>query len=643
MNIPIASFPLKTIRDQISSDDWSFYINSVTEVLQSWLSCSSESLSNIVKSNSVIVPFLKSFFSELTEASWEDSYVFSPQTLALRQKCLLLSCRILYLATIPLSSFGLKYISQLCSIVYTKDSLMRLLQGIFEKRYKELEEIIHGSKIHVLRQLTSPQHGELRQILLDLSCVCFLLPRAGVVMMTGSDMLDLTVEYYGRMSAALRFSLLTLIFFSFRSLVESDEPNYSLLFDHLYSLAESAKVSSEARQMLADLIRMTPLKPMIREVKRAKSVDRATALLKHLQPFGEDFKCRVSSDKKGKSKAVSGQSKTELDLNINAMQNPYRMSLVSQIEDLFPNVETSVVIKLLDNYQDDVEAVTAHILEAPEELKDFNLTSDRLPAKESLPYRRRRNIHDGDELDTLTVDISRLHQGRSRIKETADDLLSQPDENRKAAAIAALATFDADDDERDDTYDADDVGAPEAENDISLDVERQTGLSIDVELLLLNAYNNDPNVFRRDAPTRRSNSRKKLCAETGLTDEATEGWALMLIREPKRLIYLKVKADEKGFSDQISLPRTAWRKGGDSNVDSTLSDGQKPDRRYPQDEQRSRGNRQRGRGHSEGGSARGNASNQSTQNARYRKGVSKGSGGNHNRREQHLKKMARGG
>ena len=643
MNIPITSFPLKTIRDQISPDDWSFYTNIVTEVVQSWLSCSSESFSSILESNSSIVPFLISFFAELAEASWNDSSIYSSQTLALRQKCLLLSCRVLYLTTIPLSSFGLKYISQLCSNFYEKNSLIRLLQGAVQKRYKELDEIIHESKAYVIRQLPSAQHGKLHHVLVDLSCVCRLFPRTGVIMMTGSDLLDLTIECYGKIPAELRASLITIIFLSLRSLVEIDEPNYSVLFDHLYSLTSSAKVSSGAKQVLADLIRMTPLKQMIRVIKHANSVDRATSLLKHLQPFGEEFKCRMPSDKKGKSKAIFSYSRTELETNTNAMQNPYRMNLASQVVDLFPDIEMSIVLKLLDDYQDDVEAVTSHILEAPVSLKDNHLITDGLPAKASLPYRRRRNIHDGDALDTLTMDASRLHQGRSRANETADNLLSQPNENRKAAALAALATFDADDDERDDTYDTDDVGAPEAENDISLDVERQNGLSINVELLLLNAYNNDPNVFRRDATTRRSNARKKLCAETGLTDEIVEGWALMLIREPKRLIYLKLKAEERGFSDQTSLPCTAWRKTEDNNVDSDFSDGQDPDRRYALDEQGYGGYRQRGRGYSRGGSVRGNASNQSTQNARHRKGVSKGSRGNHNRREQHLKKMARGG
>ena len=95
MNIPIAIFPSKTIRRHISPSDWTLYINTITELVESWLSCSPESLVGVLKSNHGIVLFLKSFLSELTEDSQDDSTIFSSGTLALHQKCLLLSCRLL--------------------------------------------------------------------------------------------------------------------------------------------------------------------------------------------------------------------------------------------------------------------------------------------------------------------------------------------------------------------------------------------------------------------------------------------------------------------------------------------------------------------------------------------------------------------
>ena len=642
MNIPIVEFPSKIIRDQLPPEDWIVYVNGTTELTEHWLSCGPEFFSNVIKSNHSVVPFLKSFFYELTDGFQDDSTIFSPYTSVLRQKCLLLSIRIFSYEVIPLSSLGLNYISQLCVLLKSKDSLIKLFQETIKRRLGEFENVLHESKIHVLCLLGSPQQDELRHLLRNLASIIHLFPRAGVIMITGSDLLDTIGESYEEVSPSVRRPLLGFVFLSLRSLIKTDEPNLSLLFDQLYSLANSAKSSPGAKRLMEEMLAMTPLKPMIKEIQHQQSIDRAANLLKHLQQFDKDVRSESMNAKKGKSKAMLSRDLIELENDNNAVQNPYRMSLASQVGDLFPNINTRIVLKLLENYHDDVEAVTAHILEAPDSLKDSGSTSGRVvPNVESLPLRPRINVHDGDALDTLSVDVSRLHQGRSRTDETADDLLSRPPEGRKAAALAALAAFDTDDDEHDDTYDTDDVRAPDAYNDLLPDSEHSSELSMNAELQLLEAYDHDRSVFQRDAATRRSNLRKKLCAKVKLSDEIIEGWALMLKREPDRLTYLRRRADERGFSEQRSLPRTAWRKVEDGNINGDLSDGQNAGQQNSTNNQPYRGSLNSQRGRSRPG--RGNANDGSTQAARHRKEASKGSRANHNRRDQHLRKMARGG
>jgi activating signal cointegrator complex subunit 2 len=39
------------------------------------------------------------------------------------------------------------------------------------------------------------------------------------------------------------------------------------------------------------------------------------------------------------------------------------MSIISQIQDLFPDLGASFIVKCLDEYNDDIEQVTAHLLE----------------------------------------------------------------------------------------------------------------------------------------------------------------------------------------------------------------------------------------------------------------------------------------
>jgi len=39
------------------------------------------------------------------------------------------------------------------------------------------------------------------------------------------------------------------------------------------------------------------------------------------------------------------------------------MSFITQVQDLFPDLGSGFVVKLLDEYNDDVEQVTAHLLD----------------------------------------------------------------------------------------------------------------------------------------------------------------------------------------------------------------------------------------------------------------------------------------
>ena len=240
---------------------------------------------------------------------------------------------------------------------------------------------------------------------------------------------------------------------------------------------------------------------------------------------------------------------------------------------------------------------------------------------------RRRNVFDGDELDKLEVEGSRLHIGR---KETTWEPSSS---QNKAAIFSALALLhDSDSDERDDTYDIDDVGGV---IDNTVGTESDT-LSNEDSLYV--TWKSSPEVFARDAATRRGKARAALRNETGMTDETIEGWALMLGRDPRRQAKLEAKfATFRG--EQRELGATAWRaKEENTTEDNANSSAQSSDR----------GNlRGRGRGRSSRGRFSGNASgpagDKDTQLARQRKDASKSSRANHNRRDQRARKVARAG
>jgi activating signal cointegrator complex subunit 2 len=340
------------------------------------------------------------------------------------------------------------------------------------------------------------------------------------------------------------------------------------------------------------------------------------------------------------------------------------MSLISQVQDLFPELGSGFVVRLLDEYNDDVEQVVAHLLESslPAHLENgdrsevlyvhspiyastANSSSD--PAiTNSQPYLAphetqpelpiRRNVFDDDELDQLAVDASKLHFGRRNPEKTADDVLQdKSNAPNKAAILSALAAFDSDDDERDDTYDIADVGGTIDSAAPGNNTEEGNTETMDAQdEALFRTYKSTPAVFNRDAEVRRGAARKALKNETGLTDEAIEGWALMLSRDPRNM--RRLEAQFSMFSGaQAELAPTSWRVN---------AAGSGPEDSDGDPSNRGRGGRVRRGGRGRGrGNVAGPTGEKETEVARQRKEANKGSRANHNRRDQRARKMARGG
>lgn len=205
----------------------------------------------------------------------------------------------------------------------------------------------------------------------------------------------------------------------------------------------------------------------------------------------------------------------------------------------------------------------------------------------------------------------------------------------KAAILSALAALDPDDDERDDTYDAADVGGTVDTGD-----QEANGVNDSNEELLFRAFQADSRIFARDADTRRSATRGKLRDETGMADEAIEGWAVMLQRNPAQMKRLEAKYAWSG--QQAQLDRSAWRASpAGSGAEESDPDGANSG---------SRGGRARGGGGGRGRGGRGRGGNvagpsgeKDTEAARRNKEAHKGARANHHRRDARARKMARGG
>ena len=636
MNIPIATFPSRAIRHQISGNDFKLYVDSCDQLMSIWLNASDQNIVTALKDNSSVIDFLTSLLDPFFKEPFRKSETSNAQLNSLSKRSMQLALRIISISNIPFNLVGVHFLSRLCAIVHEQKKLKELLCEITKSRFSDVEPSLGKYRELMFASLDSNQFNDISEQVKDLIHIIRIVPKAAISFMMSFELIESVAAKYTVIPMLIQRALSVFIYQGFISLIRLEKPNYSVFLDHLYGIKDMTGASEGYRSFLADLMTMTPLLLAIRKVCHLQKSERARNLLKYMQTYVEREKFPGY---------LTAHDKTSLE-NGDEAEDPFKMSLVSQVEDLVPGVRSDFILKLLKTYNDDVEAVIAHILESPSGTNELDKPLKQSNDLQIMPMeqQKRLNIHDGDLLDTLSVSESQLHQGRAQSKDTADDLLLRPDAGSKSAILAALATFDADDDERDDTYDNDDVGAPDPDTDIAVETRGQSKFSENIELTLLNAYDTQPGTFSRDSSTRRSTPRRKLRDQTGLDDEMIEGWAIMLAREPKRLRFLHQRTFETGSMNQNSLPRTAWSRNDESGSSSEQFENQGT-RQFANTGSRwanATGGSNQGHGHAGRGGRIGADNGNSTPIARQRKEASKASRANHNRRDQRLKKMNRG-
>ena len=158
-----------------------------------------------------------------------------------------------------------------------------------------------------------------------------------------------------------------------------------------------------------------------------------------------------------------------------------------------------------------------------------------------------------------------------------------------------------------------------------------------IDETLFRAFKENSAVFNRDASTRRGKIRLTLKEQTGLTDEAIEGWGLMLSRDSRQMRRLDAKFSTF-TGGQRELATSSWKSNaaGSGTEDSDIDGNNKGRGGFRG--RVGRGGRGRGRGN-----VAGPVGEKDTEVARHKKEANKGSRANHNRRDQRAKKMARGG
>ncbi|KAK6582581.1 hypothetical protein PZA11_004989 [Diplocarpon coronariae] len=642
----LAPYPA-TWRNLIVPEEWVACLDAWIALTGAYLSLSGPDFARASKEASLPV-FLKSYVAETARSPSSEHMA---KTYQLRKLCYLLANRVLDLDHPPESLLHWEFFSDFCRVYGSKHG-GRFASLAWKRHLSSLEISLASLKSSLIQELDAGLQGDSKLAEFNLNRLNHLLhasPKAAAFFMAGSDFVDSLVYCYKTMNPPLRKVIVSTLYLCLIGLTEGESPNFSSLVDHLYSLKAAAETHKAGPRnandsLVAELVTNTPvLKQVQQRIDASGSGSvRAKSVLTSLVVFNDPTIRRpVGLDKRkvNKGKGITTDELGHADSDI------HRMSLISHVQDLFPDLGSGFIVNILDEYNDNVEQVVGHLLEgsslqhleSADRLEEMDAFHQHIPgmAPRSPPpsMNTRRNIFDDDEFDKLAVDTSRLHFGRRDPDNTADDILQdRSTAPSKAAILSALAAFDSDDDERDDTYDVEDVGgtvdsAAPGNNPGEADTDVQDAY----DEALFKAYKETPNIFGRDAATRRGKPRLKLKEETRMTDEAIEGWGLMLSRDSKQMRRLEAKFSHFPGA-QRDLGPTAWRAG--SGTDNANDRG--------------RGGRLRGspRG---GGRGRGRdnvtgpTGDKETEVARNRKEANKASRANHNRRDQRARKMARGG
>ncbi|KAI9726869.1 MAG: hypothetical protein M1834_001469 [Cirrosporium novae-zelandiae] len=674
---PMAPIPPSSLRKVLVVPEWS-------SCLDAWITLAEMTLHSPPPSASFSdsqIRFLKSYFHELSQAVSDDVLLAGEQAVKLKKVVFIMMKMFLELDKPPPELLEARVLADICIGYPQSAALQRLLQGIWTRERAVIQPSLEKMKAQVISQASSknPTNSmELKELLRCLTFFMKVVPGVGVVLMTGSDYLDslsdlYNPEYHIATMIELRKMIVANVYLALTSLARGTTPNYSMLFDHIFDLKAQA-ANKQSKQLLrdsllSDLVSSTPLLSMLQTSIPASSKTRAESLAKSLHAYNisaplhqKRTQRKSHRTDKGKGRAIDITNTSDADDDI------YSVESISQVQDLFPDLGSLFIKNLLAAYNGSVEQVTAHLLDndIPEHLQHLDRSTNLpLPASFRRPSIPREPQHTETALPIrhFAASTHSFSNPRSNIHSskvtTADALLSdRTSAPSKSSILAALAAFDPDDDERDDTYDVEDVGGTVDSSipggDPDIDTKRKnnnnkigqqsapnssTATPDENETLLFQTYKATPTLFDRDSSTRRSPAREKLKQQTGMTDEAIEGWALMLSRNPAQL--RRMEARYSTFSGhQHGLGRTRWNKIDDDNDgESNPESSDVPSHRGGRGGGRGRRGGRGGRG---GANVAGPSSDRDTQVARQRKEQNKGARGNHNRREGRARKMGRG-
>lgn len=639
---PLLNYPSKAIQDQLPSEEWNVCLAIWVSSIELRLRLTEKQFTDL-SVDALGVPFLLSYLSRSSSRTISTSV--DGQDKPFHRICKVYLQKVITSQVnrlIPLLLFDLLGSG---SLAYARSETWKnTVKKSWQQQQKQVKKAIESVKSTLSASSSAPAQA---QCLRKLSALTKALPATATVTVAGADYLDTLTDLYQYGTAELREAITENLFCSFVALLQ--ERHVSILTDNVYHLKSESdrlrKSNANATTVLSSLLCTTTfLKHMSANsdiaTRKQTLIEQLTQYKRdtlHLHPLPQKAKQR-----KGKTRAVED----------NAV-HMHKAAQVSQIHELFPHLSTSYVLKVLDFYENDAEASVAALLEPdslPAHLHDQNIPDDQpyveaavrdLEPRSTPDFAPERRGRIEDEFDRLEISSKQIRRGKKAV--TDEPITSQGHAKSKAAILSALAAFDSDDDERDDTYDIADIGGA-VDNTVDSDERRQAAIDPH-EASLYGSWKANRELFARDSKTRASNIRQQLKRETGLSDEQIEGWAIMLDKDKKMQDRLADRySSATSFSGQQRvIESTKWQANTSADNSETESGAERSNDNRRMGQAGIRGHRNFGRGGGRGGgTASGAPGDAATQQARKRKEQGRGRGGANNRRDARAKKVGRG-
>jgi activating signal cointegrator complex subunit 2 len=352
-------------------EEWEACLDAWISLAEAHLSLPTPDFTRISAKDDSLPVFLKSYFAE-TALSHDGSSTGSLQKMKqLRKQAYILYHRLLNVEKITEALIQWEILADF-SKVYGKEKASKVIILAWDKHGPATESSLSSIKNLLIKELDAGLKGDLKNAEANLKRLNHLLhtsPDAAAFFMAGDDFVDALISCYKLMNPPLRKVIITTTYLCIIGLTEGPKPKFSSLVDQLYSLKAAAEAHKKGPtnvndSMVAELVTVTPILKQIQQridasgsgSSRAKSV--ITSLQGFIKPGGSNRPPRSV-----KKKASKGKGPANADGIVDRNIHVHQMSLISQVQDLFPDLGSGFIVKLLDAYNDNAEEVIAHLLD----------------------------------------------------------------------------------------------------------------------------------------------------------------------------------------------------------------------------------------------------------------------------------------